>query len=188
MKNKLTITLILLTMFLATQFIGLFVINAYTPIQTTNPETNETVIDTTNQLPYGLEPEDNQNILEIIISFVLAFTIIFILIKYKWKKFMKTWFLLVTIIALVISITAILRYISIQNAAIIALIITLPLSYFKIFKPGVWLHNLTELLIYGGLAAIFVPIMNVFSAIMLLLLISVYDMYAVWKSKHMIKN
>ena len=57
----------------------------------------------------------------------------------------------------------------------------------KIFKPKVWLHNLSEIFIYGGLAAIFVPVMNVFSAFMLLLLISIYDMYAVWHSKHMIK-
>mgnify|MGYP001591251463 FL=1 len=39
---------------------------------------------------------------------------------------------------------------------------------------------------YGGLAAIFVPAFNLWSIIILLLLISVYDAYAVWKSKHMI--
>jgi presenilin-like A22 family membrane protease len=60
------------------------------------------------------------------------------------------------------------------------------ISLSRIFKPKVWLHNLSEIFIYGGLAAIFVPIMNIFSALMLLILISIYDMYAVWKSKHMV--
>ena len=45
----------------------------------------------------------------------------------------------------------------------------------------------TQLFIYGGLAAIFVPILNLFAMIMLLFFISGYDMYAVWKSKHMVK-
>ena len=184
MKHKVTITLILLTMFLVTQFIGLFVVNAYTPIEITDPLTNQTNISTANQLPYGLEPEEQEdlNILDIVISFALAFTIIFLLIKYKWRKFMRTWFLLVTIIAIAISLTAILRYTSIPNAAIVALIITVPLATFKIFKPNAYIHNITELLIYPGIATIFVPILTTTSIIILLVIISIYDIWAVWKS------
>jgi presenilin-like A22 family membrane protease len=48
-------------------------------------------------------------------------------------------------------------------------------------------QNLTEVFIYGGLAAIFVPILNIFWVFMLLIAISIYDMIAVWQSKHMIK-
>jgi presenilin-like A22 family membrane protease len=40
---------------------------------------------------------------------------------------------------------------------------------------------------YAGIAVLLVPIFDVFWAVMLLLAISVYDMYAVWKSKHMVK-
>jgi presenilin-like A22 family membrane protease len=36
------------------------------------------------------------------------------------------------------------------------------------------------------LAAIFVPILNVWAVIVLLILISIYDIYAVWKSKFMV--
>jgi presenilin-like A22 family membrane protease len=48
-------------------------------------------------------------------------------------------------------------------------------------------HNFTELFVYGGLAAIFVPIINIKFALVLLLAISAYDMFAVWKTKHMVK-
>ena len=47
--------------------------------------------------------------------------------------------------------------------------------------------NFTELFVYSGIAAIFAPIMNVFAASILLILISIYDAIAVWKTKHMIK-
>jgi len=49
------------------------------------------------------------------------------------------------------------------------------------------IHNLTEIFLYGGLAAMLVPIMNLYSAFILLLVISIYDAIAVWQSKHMIK-
>ena len=41
-------------------------------------------------------------------------------------------------------------------------------------------HNLSELLIYPGIAAVFVPILNLPAIIILLVLISIYDIYAVW--------
>ncbi len=40
---------------------------------------------------------------------------------------------------------------------------------------------------YTGIAILFVPILNVFWMIILLIVISIYDAYAVWKSKHMVK-
>ena len=53
-------------------------------------------------------------------------------------------------------------------------------------------QNITELFVYGGLAAIFVslfknPQWGVFWAFILLLIISIYDIIAVLKTKHMIK-
>ena len=58
---------------------------------------------------------------------------------------------------------------------------------YKVVKPNVYVHNFTELFIYGGLVAIFIQILNIYSAVVILILISLYDMYAVWKSKHIQK-
>jgi len=186
-KHKLSITLILLGMFLVTQFIGLFVVNAYasTTESILNPETGEIelrVIE--NKLPFGLQsPEDDPmaNFFSIVFAFIFAFALIFILMKYKWKFIIKTWFFFVITLALGISISAFLGN-SIQNASLIALAIALPLTYLKIFKSNVFTHNITELLIYPGIAAVFVPILTPISIIALLILISIYDMWAVWKS------
>jgi presenilin-like A22 family membrane protease len=63
-----------------------------------------------------------------------------------------------------------------------ALIIALPLAFIKIYRREFIVHNLTELFIYPGIAAVFVPILNVSTTIAFLILISVYDMWAVWHS------
>ena len=68
----------------------------------------------------------------------------------------------------------------------IIIFLAISLAAWKILRPNVFIHNLTEVFIYGGIAALLVPIINLFSAFILLLLISIYDMYAVWKSKHMV--
>jgi len=187
-KHKLTITLILLSMFLVTQFIGLFIVNAYAPVSQTiiNPATGEQeIFMTEGSLPFGLQTpadEPTPNFLSIIFAFVLAFAIIFVLMKYKWKIVIRLWFFLVVSLALGISINAILRYTSLMNISIVAIAIAVPLAFVKIFNPNFYIHNLTELLIYPGIAAVFVPILTPVSAIILLVLISIYDMWAVWKS------
>lgn len=192
MKHNLKITTLLLGMFLITQIIGLLVINAYSPINATitNPA-NGTVQNITIQqpLPYGFQPPETEatpNLISILISFIIAIAIILILIKYKFKFVIKTWFFVVIIIALAIAINALLKSFT-SYAWLISLIITVPLAWYKIYKPHFLVHNLTELLIYPGIAAVFVPVLNVWTVLILLILISIYDMWAVWHSKVMIK-
>ncbi|MCK5449719.1 hypothetical protein KAI32_02540 [Candidatus Pacearchaeota archaeon] len=195
MKHKLSITLILLGMFLVTQFIGLFVVNAYTPQMILDPATGELTSTSGNDLPFGLQPQDYEqtpNFLSIIFSFTLAFALIFLLMKYKWKIVIRLWFFSVVIIALGIAINAFLKYTMLTNTSIIALGIAVPLAFLKIFKPNMFAHNFTELLIYPGIAAVFVPLLvrpeavsflgKVWPILALLVLISIYDMWAVWKS------
>ena len=117
MQHKWHIAAILLSMFLVTQFIGLFVVNAYAPISQTiiNPETGEqTIMMTEGSLPFGLQTpsdEPTPNFLSIVFAFALAFALIFILMKYKWKFVIRLWFFLVIALALGISINAILKYV-----------------------------------------------------------------------------
>jgi len=174
-------------MFLLTQAIGLFVVHAYSPTSTEiyNPATGEKeIIPGDGGLPFGLETPDDEKpgLIHIVSAFALAFALIFILMKYKWKTVIRIWFLVVITLALSISINSFLEYSALTNASIIALIIAAPLAIIKIFKPNMIIHNATELLIYPGIAAIFVPILTPFSIIALLVLISIYDMWAVWKS------
>jgi len=60
------------------------------------------------------------------------------------------------------------------------------IAYIKTQRKSAIIHNVSELFIYSGLAVIFVDVLKVPSALLLLVLISLYDMYAVWKSQHMV--
>lgn len=162
-------------MFLVTQFIGLYVVNHYSQ--------------ETNQLPYGMEPpqevDPGEAFPSIILAFIIAIALFFLLTKFKIEFILKLWFLLVIVIALSIAFNSFFS--NIQHAPIIALALALPFALIKVFNRNILVHNFTELLIYPGIAAIFVPLLNVFTVVLLLILISLYDMWAVWKSKIMQK-
>ncbi|MFA5060707.1 MAG: presenilin family intramembrane aspartyl protease [Candidatus Pacearchaeota archaeon] len=185
MKHKISVTILLIAMFLVTQFIGLLVVNSYFPVTQTivDPSTGEArEIEVENPLPFGLENRENSpNFLSIVFSFVLAVALVFFLMKYRWKKVIKVWFFLVVIIALSISLNAVLKNFLVY-ASVISLVVAFPLAFFKVFRPSYIVHNATELFIYPGIAAVFVTLLTPFSALLVLVLISIYDMWAVWKS------
>ena len=183
MKHNLKITSILLIMFLLTQFIGLYVISNYSA---TKIENGEVVNVSAQPLPYGLEtpevekPSDYRNFFYMIIfAFVIAITILFFLTKIKAEFSLKVWFFLVDTLALGITFNS---FFPTKYSWLIALGIALPLAFFKIYKRNFLLHNSTELLIYPGIAAVFVPILNFWTILALLVIISIYDMWAVWHS------
>ena len=178
MKHNLKVTAILIIMFLITQIIGLFIVNYYS-----NPD---------NKLPFGLEPptatQETAGSLVgmLVIAFILAIILVFVLMNLKTVWVMRVWFFIVVVMALGITLSAILNIVgyeqTIYSIPIISSIIAIILSYLKIFKRDIIVHNITELAIYPGIAAIFVPILNIWTTILLLILISAYDIWAVWHS------
>ena len=187
MKHNVKITIIILSMFLVTQFIGLFVINEYATQKYIDGEVVD--VNASKVLPYGMEVpeiegEDNENyegkFLSLLIAFVFAIALLFLLTRFKAKYVMKTWFFLVTILALGLAFTAFLP--SIKYASLIGLALAIPLAIGKVYKRNFIVHNFSELLIYPGIAAVFVPLLNLTTMIILLVIISLYDMWAVWKS------
>ncbi len=187
MKHSWKITLILLGMFLLTQLIGLAVIYSYTFIP---------------QLPYGMEPPEIKTTIEfwsvfesMIIAFIIAVALMFILSRFKVALIMRIWFFVVVTIAIGITLNSLLFYSQIQYTSIISALIALPLAYFKIFRRNILIHNLTELMVYPGIAAVFVSILffpanvlvSIIAIVILLVAISAYDIYAVWHSGFMQK-
>lgn len=161
-------------MFIVTQFIGLYVVKHYMAED--------------NELPYGMKtPEVEKEsdfytsfLPSIIIAFVIAISLLFLLTKFKAEFILKVWFFLVVTIALGISFNSFVP--EFRNSALLILIIVLPLAFIKIYKMNFLVHNLTELFIYPGIAAVFIPLLNIWTIIVLLILISAYDIWAVWHS------
>jgi len=185
MKHTAKITAVLLGMFLITQLIGLYVVNYYT--QGAISFDGEKVNVTSPELPYGLESPEletstdfNQVFVSIVIAFIIAISLLLFLMHFKAEVFLRLWFFLVVVIAISIALNAIIP--AFKYSSLLALAIALLLAYFKLFKRYILVHNLTELIIYPGIAAVFVPILNFFTIVLLLIIISVYDMWAVWHS------
>ncbi|MBN2112279.1 hypothetical protein JW707_04220 [Candidatus Woesearchaeota archaeon] len=185
MKHSLEVTLILVALFLGAQIIGLFVTNQYIEEKqvTETGEINVTYKNLPSIAGVGMERpkvEPSKSIWLIATAIVVGTLLLLLIIKMKHEILWRAWFFLAVAICLTISFAAFVN-------STFAFIFGFLLAYLKIFRPTLVVHNFTELFVYGGLAAIFVPILNIPSALLLLLLISIYDMYAVWKSKHMIK-
>ncbi len=171
----------LVGLFFLAQIIGLGIVNSYVEAKSADGEVEW------KSLPsiagYGLEIPDVAPLLFIVyIVIALAVGTILILLIVRWRSVVlwKLWFWLAVLFCLYIAFGAFL-------VSWAAFLLALILSSMKILRPSILIHNATELFIYGGLAVFFVRILDVKATVVLLVLISFYDMYAVWRSKHMVK-
>lgn len=181
MKHNWSVTILLVGLFLLAQVIGLFVIRSYVDVQ----KSAESGKVEWKALPtiagFGMERPEAPPLTSVVyIVLALLIGTILILLIIKWQKVVlwKLWFWFAVVLCLHIAFAAFMP-------AGYALALSFVLGSWKILRPSVLVHNVTELFIYGGLAVIFVPLLTPLTTIILLLLISAYDMYAVWRSKHM---
>lgn len=182
MKHNFTITLILVGVFFVSQLLGLFIVSKYVSGVVVNPETGKIENVTYKNLPLEMQRpqvEASSSYLYILGAVLIGTILVLLLVKFRGFKLWKAWFFLSVALCLTIAFAAFVNQ-------FLAITLGILFAVLKIYKPTVFLHNFTEVFIYGGLAAIFVPIMNIFAIIVLLILISIYDMIAVWQSKHMV--
>ena len=177
MKHTASITLLLLGIFLLAQFIGIAIIYQYIDLE----KSTATGKTTFKALPIGERPpvQEKTSYIPIMAALLIGTAMLWMLLKYNLQWIWKLWFLIAVTVSLTVAG-------SVLMPTAIALAVALVLGIWKIFRPNFWVQNITELFIYGGLAAIFVPIFNLLSVGILIVLIAVYDAYAVWKSKHMV--
>jgi presenilin-like A22 family membrane protease len=183
MKHSVMITLILVCVFFVSQIVGLVITDQYIAGKVINETTGEVINITYTDLPLDIERpevEESNSWMYIVLAVLIGTILVLLLVRFKGVRLWKAWFFLSVALCLTIAFYA---FLPVSIAAVLAVIIAI----LKIYKPNFLIHNLSEVFIYGGLAAIFVPIMNVLAASIMLILISIYDMIAVWKSKHMVK-
>ncbi|MCG2719089.1 MAG: hypothetical protein L6408_09700 [Nanoarchaeota archaeon] len=168
MKHTWIVTIILLTIFFLAQVIGLFITQHYIE---------------TPELPLNIERpelEEGTSFVPLFILILVATGIAFLLAKFNLKFIWKAWFFLSIVFCITIALNAFM-------GQLFAFIASIVFAFFKVIKKNIIIHNIGELFIYGGLAAIFVPIFNVFSISIFLVIISIYDYIAVRKTGHMVK-
>ncbi|MBN2458330.1 hypothetical protein JXB31_04335 [Candidatus Woesearchaeota archaeon] len=196
MKHTLKITFFLVMIFFVSQLVGLAVINEYIDVEKTS-ETGKTVVNAEAYNLTGVQPPEVENEsytwILIIIAVLVGTVMVLLIIRFKQKNLWKLWFFFAVFYCLRYAIAPFVSRIISNFSAVAAysfyatLVIAAAVAFYKVFRPNMVVHNISELFIYGGLAALIVPIINMISAFALLAAISLYDMYAVWKSRHMVK-
>ena len=190
MKHTIQVTVILISMFFIAQLIGIYVANFYTPDEAPGKSGDPTAI--LNRSDYKLPepftpPEDIEpktSVVSILVALAIAVILMLILMKLKAELVLRIWFLVVVILGIALALNT---FIPVKNSVIIAGIIAIPLGLIKIFQRNLIIHNITELLIYPGIASVFIPLLSIWAVIFLLVIISVYDIYAVWHAGFMQK-
>ena len=159
-------TMLIIVLFLLTQIIGFLILEGYRQ----------------KDFPFGLEPPlqgQKTSYVPLLIGLFFATGLALVIIHWNAIRLWQYWFLLSVFVCLLIAFAAFVP-------TIIALIGAILLSYGKVFRPNIWLQNITEPFMYGGLAAIFVPLLTLPTIMILLIIIALYDIIAVYKTRHMI--
>lgn len=166
MKYDLKTTLLMISLFTFAQITGLFIINR-------------------NFQVYGVEmfkadEEASASTAYNIPLMILFISFVFILIyKLRFQKLLIFWYAFAFLSTVTVSLSSFVN-------EFYALFVAFGLMLLRLSNKDDYFHNMTELLVYGGIAVIILPLLDVFSAVTLLIIISVYDYIAVMLSKHMI--
>jgi presenilin-like A22 family membrane protease len=190
MKHDLRITLFLVLIFIVAQLAGLWLIN-YDARVVKNEDGTTTISHEDTAVGPRPQTEGYGTIAFLLIGVLVGTLLVLAVIKFEKPWIWKAWFFLAVAIAITISLGVFLN-------AIIAIILAVGIAAWKLFKPNILVHNISEVLIYAGIALLIVPMFKiaptnsfflhpVFLATVLLIIISIYDAYAVWHSKHMVK-
>ena len=185
MKHTFKVTLLLALIFFVAQIAGLAITKEYISTEEyIDPETKAIIKQVVSEdLPYNLERpeiEESTSYIWITIAIIIGTLLLLLIIRFKKINLWKFWFFFAVFFTMAIAFAPFIGQII---AALLAFIFAL----MKVYRPTAILNNFTEIFIYGGLAAIFVPVINLFAAFALLFLISIYDVVAVRYTKHMVK-
>lgn len=180
MKHTLKVTIFLVLIFLFTQVIGLAILNKDIKL-VTDAETGELKV-YHDDTAIGPRPETKgaSSFVFIVIAIFIGTMLLLVLIKYQKFRLWKLWFFIAVWLTISVSF-------GVFMSSWIALLLALIFAYLKIFKQNPLIHNLSELFMYSGIAVLLVPIFTIFWMSILLILVSAYDIFAVYKSKHMVK-
>lgn len=117
-----------------------------------------------------------------LLYFLTVTVLFFFLVKY-----IKSSGLFFKVIFVVVLFTGSQVFFSLFIDELIASLLAFVLVTIRFYYPTVWMHNLTLILGLGGICGTWGLGFSVLSMIIILLVLSVYDYIAVYKTKHMVK-
>lgn len=190
MKHTLKITLIIVILFLITQLFGIFTVSQNIEVKKDIVTGKITLEHQKTIVGQPIKTETGLQAVGIITTAILIGTLVLLFfIKLKLGILWKYWYLIAVIMAMTITFGVYIKFFSIKLSYIIALMLAIVLAWYKVYKKNILIHNITEIFIYTGIAVLFVRMFEgwLWAAFSILAIVSVYDIFAVRMSKHMIK-
>ena len=185
MKHTLKVTLFLLVIFFTAQIVGLFLVSE--TIYPQMDDKGEIATDNTGNIviEYDLDSEPpfetSGNLTYLVVMIFVGTALVLLMNRFKLFKVWKAWFFVATLYLLTIAFGA---FFDEKIAFMVAVFFVL----LRTFRLSVISHNFVELFVYAGIPVIFAPILSMVSVSVVLIFIAIYDMIAVWKTKHMVKR
>lgn len=183
MKHDLRITALLVSFYLIAQIVGLGIVYNDIKVEQHVTETGQTVTIVSHpDTALGARPEvqDFDAIAMVLVSILVGTGFVLLIVRFNKINVWKIFFFSAVFSSITIAVGV---FVSWYIAAMVGIV----LSAVKLLKRNLIIHNVTEVLIYAGIAVLFAPLFQPLWVIILLLFISAYDMFAVWKSRHMVK-
>lgn len=177
MKHALPVTLAIFLLFISSQVIGLWILSQNMDI--TVLPTGEVKVEPRDQWERP-DVKGFGSVLYIGGAILLGTVLILLVIRFRKRILWKVWLFLAVWLTITLSLGVFLD-------SWLAFALGITLAFLKFFRPNVIVHNLTEVFLYSGIAVLLVPILDLIWVVVLLLIISLYDFIAVFKSKHMVK-
>ncbi len=182
MKHDMTVTIILIFIFVISQLLGLFLV-----AKSINDVTCEVINDSEvclaehSTTAVGERPQTKGagSLIYILVGVAVGTSLLLLIAKYNKTNYWRIWFFAAVWLSVAIALGVILP---VWLAWLIAFLLTL----WKILRPNIIVYNAAEVLMYAGLAVLIAPILDLLWVIILLVIISIYDIIAVWKSGHMV--
>ncbi len=181
MKHTWPVTAALVLIFVVTQLVGLALINRDIEAAAYNPKTGLYDLEhqaQTEQFRPGTTGAGS--FIYLTLGVLVGTVLVLLLIRFKQVRIWKLWFFSAVVIAIMLALAVLIPLGP-------AFLLALALGVLKLWRPTLVVHNATEILMYSGIGVLLIPIFSLWWAVALLLVISVYDMIAVWQSRHMVK-
>jgi presenilin-like A22 family membrane protease len=182
MKHTLKILVIFISLFLLSQIFGLYMLSLSIK-EVVQTSTGTDVIYSNTSIGERPDIQGYDTLIYIGVGILIGTILLLLLAKFNKVGFWKIWFLLAAWMTMSVAIGVFFT----EQLSWVAWIIAAAFAIIKVRYIHPVIHNITEILMYAGITVLLAPILIVPVAIVLLVLISIYDAYAVWKSKHMIK-
>lgn len=183
MKHEFRIIVLLVAFYMVAQVVGLGLVYTDAKVESSVTETGQVVVTVSHpETVLGARPDvyNFDAVLLVITSVIIGTGLVMVIVKLNKVSVWKGLFFFAVFSSITIAI-------GVLTNLYVALLAGLALTLLKFWKRNLVVHNATEVLIYSGIAVLFAPLFEPIWVILLLLAISGYDMFAVWKSKHMVK-